>query len=347
MQSASFFRKPVQVDVRPEFVHYLVTGGAGFIGSHLVDALLEQGHRVTVLDDLSTGSLANLDHHRADPRLEFVQGSILDQPLVARLVSDADAIYHLAAVVGVKHVVDDPLRGMVVNVQGTEIILEEAARCGRKVLVASSSETYGKSVQVPLQEDADTLFGSSTVPRWSYALSKLLDEQLALAYHRQKGLPVVAVRYFNAYGPRLDPRGYGSVVARFISQARRGEPLTIYGDGEQTRTFTYVSDTVAGTMAAMTTPSAVGMVFNIGNNVECSIEVLANKIRGIVNPALAVTYIPYQAAYGAAFEETRRRLPDTARAREILGFQATVPLDEGLRRTIHWFEECFYELIEA
>ena len=328
-------------------MHYLVTGGAGFIGSHLVDALLEQGHRVTVLDDLSTGNRANLEHHLADPRFEFVQGSILDQPLVARLVSAADAIYHLAAVVGVKHVVDDPLRGMVVNVQGTETLLEEASRCGRKVLVASSSEAYGKSVRVPLQEDADALLGPSTVPRWSYALSKLLDEQLALAYYRQKGLPVVIVRYFNAYGPRLDPRGYGSVVARFISQAHQGVPLTIYGDGEQTRTFTYVSDTVAGTMAAMTTPAAVGRVFNIGNSVECSIEVLADKIREIVNPELAVTHVPYQAAYGSAFEETRRRLPDTTRAQEILGFRAFVPLDEGLRRTICWFEECCHELIEA
>lgn len=327
--------------------HLLVTGGAGFIGSNLVDVLLASGQRVTVLDDLSTGKLENIASHLHDPAFRFVRGSILDAPLLVNLAADVDAIYHLAAVVGVKYVVEDPLKGMVVNVRGTENVLDAALAFGCKVLVASSSEAYGKSVQVPLQEAADTLLGPTIVPRWSYALSKLLDEQLALAYHRQKGLPTVVVRYFNAYGPRLDPKGYGSVVARFISQAFAGGPLTVYGDGQQTRAFTYVEDTVRGTIAAMTTPAAEGKVFNIGNGSESRIVMLAEKVKEALGADLEIICIPYKDVYGPDFEETLRRLPDTARASDILGFEAGVSLEEGLRRTIHWFEECRDELIEA
>ncbi len=323
----------------------LVTGGAGFIGSNLVDALLAAGHDVTVLDDLSTGRIANLAHLQENRHFHFVRGSVLDVPLVQRLIEAAEAVYHLAAVVGVKHVLNDPLHGMLVNVQGTENILAAAARRQCKVLIVSSSEVYGKSMAVPFAEDDDVQLGSSMVPRWSYALSKLLDEHLALAYHRQRGLPVVAVRYFNAYGPRLDPNGYGSVVARFVMQALTGQPLTIYGSGQQTRCFTYVADTVRGTIAAMTEPAGEGRVFNIGNDGESTIETLAQKIQAIAGVTTDIIYVPYTQAYGAAFEETQRRWPDNRCAREILHFAPSVTLDEGLRYTIRWFEEHFDELI--
>jgi len=327
--------------------HYLVTGGAGFIGSHLVDLLLAAGYRVTVVDDLSVGKLRNIAHHHNNPHFCFVKGSILDAPLMEELASQVQGIYHLAAVVGVKYVVDDPLRGMKVNVRGTETVLEAALAHSCKVLTVSSSETYGKSPQIPLSEDADLLMGPASVPRWSYAVSKLLDEHLALAYHRQRGLPVVVVRYFNAYGPRLDPRGYGSVVARFITQALTGQPLTIYGTGEQTRSFTYVGDTARGTQLAMETPAAEGRVFNIGNGREISIAALAEQIRALVPGTAAPVQIPYAEAYGADFEEAQRRLPDTSRAAEILGFKAQVSLEAGLEQTIRWFEEQGDELITA
>lgn len=327
--------------------HYLVTGGAGFIGSHLVDTLLAAGHTVTVLDDFSTGKLANLQHSLEHPHFRLVRGTVLDAPLVERLVAQADAIYHLAAVVGVKYVVEDPLRGMLVNVQGTETVLAAAARYQRKVLVASSSEAYGKSTRVPLCEHEETVLGPTSVPRWSYALSKLLDEQLALAYWRQLGLPTVMVRYFNAYGPRLDPRGYGSVIARFIKQALIGEPLTVYADGQQTRSFTFVADTVRGTMAAMETPAGEGQVFNIGYAQETTVLELARLICTLIGSSSEIKSIPYEQVYGPAFEETRCRRPDPTRAREVLGFSAQVPLVAGLQMTIPWFEEHRDELIQA
>ena len=325
--------------------HFLVTGGAGFIGSHLCDALLESGHRVTVLDDLSTGRRRNIAHLSAHPRFRFVEGSILDGELVERLVAEVDRVYHLAAVVGVKHVLDDPLRGMIVNLNGTERVLEAALERGCKVLIASSSEVFGKSVAVPFDEEDDTVLGPTRVPRWSYALTKLLDEHLALAYHRQHGLPTVVVRYFNAYGPRIDPRGYGSVVAHFLGQALSGRPLTVYGNGQQTRAFTFVGDTVRGTMAAMETEAAVGQVFNIGNGQEWTVEALAELVRALIPQAGPIRHIPFEEVYGPDFEETRRRAPATGRAERLLGFRAQVPLEEGLRRTIPWFKEHLDELI--
>lgn len=325
--------------------HFLVTGGAGFIGSHLVDQLLDAGHRVTVLDDLSVGKLQNLASRLEASALRFIEGSILDEALVDSLAAEVDAIYHLAAVVGVKYVVEDPLRGMQVNVRGTETVLEAAARYQRKVLIVSSSEIYGKPLELPLREVAPSVLGGTHVPRWSYAVSKLLDEHLAFAYYRQRGLPTVAVRYFNAYGPRLDPRGYGSVVARFITQALTGQPLTVYGDGQQTRSFTYVQDTVRGTMAAMETPEAVGQVFNIGNAQEFTITQVAETIRALVGANSGIVYLPYAQAFGEDFEDTPRRVPDPQRARTVLGFEAQTPFEEGLRATIRWFEEHRDELI--
>lgn len=325
----------------------LATGGAGFIGSHLVDALLDEGHEVVVLDNLSVGKPRGFEHHLGDSRFQFVEGSVLDASLMGDLVAQVDAVYHLAAVVGVKYIVDSPLLGMQVNIKGTENVLEAAQRTGVKVLVASSSEVYGKSTQIPFKEEDNAVLGPTSVSRWSYALSKMLDEHLAFAHTRQTGLPTVAVRYFNAYGPRLDPKGYGSVMARFVTQALRGQPLSIYGDGLQTRSFTYVKDTVRGTIAAMTSDSGVGQAFNIGYPVESTIAALADLVRDVVGTGVGVTYIPYDRAFGSDFEDTRRRLPDVARARELLGFEASISLADGLPATVQWFKEQRDELDSA
>jgi len=325
----------------------LVTGGAGFIGSHLVDALLDAGYEIIVLDDLSVGKRHNFEHHLGNTRFQFIEGSVLDTHLVRELTAQVDAIYHLAAVVGVKYIVDDPVRGMQVNIKGTENVLEAAQRTGAKVLVASSSEVYGKSTQVPFKEEDNAILGATSVPRWSYALSKMLDEQLAFAYTRQTGLPTVAVRYFNAYGIRLDPQGYGSVIARFITQALRGQPLSVYGDGLQTRSFTYVGDTVRGTIAAMTSDKAVGQAFNIGYPTEVTIVALADLVRDLVGTGVDVTHIPYERVFGADFEEARRRCPDVSRARALLGFEASISLSDGLPVTVKWFKEHRDELNSA
>ncbi|MCS7282669.1 MAG: NAD-dependent epimerase/dehydratase family protein [Anaerolineae bacterium] len=327
-------------------MNVLVTGGAGFIGSHLVDALMVEGHEVVVLDDLSVGKLENVAHHLFSDRFRFVRDSVLNEAVLEPLVRWADVVFHLAAVVGVKYVVEDPLRAIRVNIRGTENVLDLAFRYGVRTVVASSSEVYGKSTHVPLREDNDRLLGPTTVPRWSYADAKAIDEYIALAYARQ-GLPVTIVRYFNAYGPRLDPRGYGSVVARFFTQALRGEPLTIYGDGQQTRSFTYVSDTVRGTILAGTKPEAAGQIFNIGSDREITINDLAQRILELTGSRSEIVHVPYSEAYGPDFEETRRRVPDVSRAREVLGFEARIPLEEGLRRTLEWFRRTVLASLEV
>ena len=314
----------------------LVTGGAGFIGSNLVDALMEQGHEVTVIDNLSVGKASNIEHHLESDRFHFVNDSILNTGTLERLIRQVDLIYHLAAVVGVKYVVEDPLNAIIANVRGTENVLELAFKYWVRAVIASSSEIYGKSTEVPLREDSDRLLGPTTVSRWSYSDAKAIDEYFALAYAK-KGLPVTVLRYFNAYGPRLDPTGYGSVIARFITQALRGEPLTIYGDGEQTRCFTYVAEAVEGTIRAATVREAPGQVINIGSNQETSVNELAQLIRRLTGSRSEIVHVPYASAYGLHFEETRRRVPDVAWAREILGFEAKVPLEEGLHRTLAWF----------
>lgn len=314
----------------------LVTGGAGYIGSHLTDALITAGHTVTVLDNLSIGQISNISHLFDHSRFRFVCDTILNTSLVDRLVADTDAVYHLAAIVGVKYVVENPLKCIVTNVRGTETVLESAYRYWRRVVIASSSEVYGKSEKAPLSEDDDSLLGPTAVGRWSYALGKALDEHLAFAYHRQ-GLPVSVVRYFNSYGPRLDPRGYGSVVARFINQALDDQPITVFDDGRQTRCFTYIDDTVRGTLLVGTLSQAEGKAFNIANSRETSILELAQMVRDVVNPEVEIEHVPYTQAYGALFEETRRRVPDPRRARDLLGFEAEISLEEGLRRTTDWF----------
>jgi UDP-glucose 4-epimerase len=316
----------------------LVTGGAGFIGSHLVDRLIADGHNVTVIDDLSVGTIDNIEHHLDNDRFRFVCDSILNETTLDGLVRKSEQIYHLAAVVGVKYVVENPLRGILTNVRGTENVLALAYKYWVPTLVASSSEVYGKSTAVPLSEEDDRLLGPTSVGRWSYSDSKALDEYIAFAY-AGKGLPTTAVRYFNVYGARLDPRGYGSVIAKFVTQARQGGPLTVYGDGRQTRCFTFFSDAVEGTVRVANTPGAVGMVFNVGSNRETSVLELSEMIRARVNPDASIEFSSYQQIYGVPFEESQRRVPDIERAAEILGFRATTPFEEGLDRTIAWFEE--------
>lgn len=314
----------------------LVTGGAGFIGSHLVDALLAGGWQVVVLDNLSTGRLANLAHLTGEPRLTFVEGDVCDAGLVGRLVRGCEVVYHLAAVVGVKYVLDDPLGGIYTNVHGTENVLAAAARHGARVCFASTSELYGLSKDVPFAEPSARVLGPTWVPRWSYATAKALGEHLCFAYHA-RGLAVSIVRYFNAYGPRLHPAGYGSVVARFIGQALAGEPLTVHGDGRQSRAFTYVADSVRGTILAGTEAAALGEAFNIGGDVETSIVDLARAIVDLTGSPSPISFQPYEAAYGPNFADPQRRLPDVTKARRLLGFSAQVPLAEGLARTIAWF----------
>jgi len=314
----------------------LVTGGAGFIGSHLVDGLLADGWQVVVLDNLSTGRLANLAHLAHERRLTFVEGDVCDAGLVARVVRGCQVVFHLAAVVGVKYVLDNPLGGIHTNVCGTENVLAAAARYGARVCFASTSELYGQNSTVPFAEDSPRVLGPTWIPRWSYATAKALGEHLCFAYHK-RGLQVSVVRYFNAYGPRLHPAGYGSVVARFITQALAGEPLTVHGDGRQSRAFTYVADTVRGTILAGTQTAALGQAFNIGAEAETSIVELAHTIVALTGSSSVVSFQPYEAAYGPNFADPQRRLPDVGKARRLLGFSAQVPLADGLARTIDWF----------
>lgn len=314
----------------------LVTGGAGFIGSHLVDALCEAGHEVQVIDDLSAGRVANIQH-RLD-EIEFVNGSILDAPLVEQHVRRAQVVFHLAAAVGVRKIVDDPLESLLVNTRGTELVLAMCFRHWRKVVVASTSEVYGKTTKVPMHEDDERVLGPTTIHRWSYSTAKAIDEHLAFAY-AAVGLPVVVLRYFNAYGPRLDEKGYGSVLANFLRQALAGVPLTVHGDGRQTRCFTHIDDIVRGTLAAAFTEEAAARVVNLGSAAEITIRELAETIREAVGSDSEVVMTPYEDYYGPGFEDTRRRVPDTTRARELLGWEATVPLEEGLARTIEWWQK--------
>ena len=316
----------------------LVTGGAGYIGSHLVDMLLDHGHDVTVLDNLSTGKIANLAH--CLERVTFVNGSILDEALVDRLVERNDLVYHLAAAVGVKHIVDRPLESLLTNARGTEVVLAACHRWWRKVLVASTSEVYGKTSKIPMVEDDDRVLGSTKIHRWGYSTAKAIDEHLAFAYADQ-GLPVTAVRYFNSYGPRIDPRGYGTVVAAFLGQALSGQPLTVYGDGTQTRCFTFIDDTVRGTFQAGMSSATEGTVINLGNPNEITILELAERISRLVGSDAGLRFVSYEERFGKDFEDTGRRVPDVTRARELLGWEPRVDLDEGLSRTLDWWKQTF------
>lgn len=313
----------------------LVTGGAGYIGSHLIDRLLDSGEEVFAIDNLSTGKIANIQHHLGYDRFHFLNDTILDERLLDHLVSQVDLVYHLAALVGVKYVVADPLAAIKTNVTGTEVVLNAAFKYWKKVVLASTSEIYGKSTTPPFREEDDRVLGPTAVGRWSYSTSKAIDEHFAFAY-ACKGLPMVIVRYFNSYGPRLDEKGYGSVVANFVRQALRGEPITVHGDGLQSRCFTYIDDTVEGTLLAGEAKAAEGLVFNIANDSETTILELAQTIKRLTGSRSEITFVPYQEYYGEGFEDTRRRIPAIDRAKEVLGFVPQVALEEGLTRTIAW-----------
>ncbi len=314
-------------------MHILITGGAGFIGSYLAEALLERGDQVSVIDDLSTGSIANIRHIKGLPGFHYVLDTITNEAILAELVDEADVIVHLAAAVGVELVVQSPVRTIETNVNGTEVVLKWAAKKGKKVLIASTSEVYGKSTQIPFREDADLVLGPSSMSRWSYACSKLLDEFLALAYHRERDLPAIVVRFFNTVGPRQTGR-YGMVIPRFVRAAIRDEPLHVYGDGQQTRCFTYVGDVVGALMSLLDHPDAIGQVFNIGNPEEVSITALAERVIQLSESNSTIKFLPYDQAYGAGFEDMRRRVPSIAKLQALTGYQPTLNLDSILLRVI-------------
>jgi nucleoside-diphosphate-sugar epimerase len=315
----------------------VITGGAGFIGSHLAERLLADGHHVTVVDNLSTGSLTNVRHLLADPAFELVTESVLDEALMGYLVQRCDRVYHLAAAVGVRWIIDHPLLSIRTNIRATEVVLEQASRYEKPVLIASTSEVYGKNDSGPLREDDDSIIGSTRIARWLYANSKATDEFLALAYHREQGLPVVIVRFFNTIGPRQTGQ-YGMVVPRFVQQALRDEPLTVYGDGQQTRCFTDVRDTVEAVVRLMETPAAVGEVFNVGNSAEVTIEELARRVVRRTGSTAPLRYVPYEQVYEQGFEDMRRRVPDGSKLRATIGFAPEIPLDHALDSIIEAYQ---------
>ena len=308
----------------------LITGGAGFIGSHLAERLLADGWEVYVIDDLSTGCIGNLDAARSNQRLHVTLDSIDNQPALMELVDRADVVYHLAAAVGVKLIVDDPVRTIETNIHGTEVLLCHCAKKGKKVMLASTSEVYGKGSRKTFAEGDDLVFGPTTRARWSYGCSKAIDEFLALAYCRTRGLPVVIMRFFNTVGPRQVGQ-YGMVVPRFVQQALDGGPITVYGDGRQVRCFTHVADVVEAVVRLTDCPEAVGEIFNVGSGQPVTIDQLAERVRDLVNPDADIVHIPYEEAYGPGFEDIRVRVPDVSKLKKAVGFEPTRDLDRILR----------------
>ena len=307
----------------------LITGGAGFIGSHLVESLIAEGVEVYVLDDLSTGAVRNLDEVRSDPRLHLHLDDIDNGPLLTELVDRADVVFHLAAAVGVKLIVEDPVRTIETNIHGTEMILSRCARKRKKILLASTSEVYGKGQDASFSEEDDLVFGATTKSRWSYGCSKAIDEFLGLAYWNEHGLPVVIARFFNTVGPRQVGQ-YGMVVPRFVQQALDGGPITVYGDGEQVRCFAHVSDVVWAMRSLMDCGEAVGQIFNVGSNQAVTINQLAEKVRELVNPDVEVVHIPYAEAYAEGFEDIRYRVPDVGKLKRAIGFEPKYDLEHIL-----------------
>jgi UDP-glucose 4-epimerase len=301
---------------------YLVTGGAGFIGSHLVDALIDRGDSVIAVDNLTTGSLGNLQSVVGHPNLRFVAGSVLDEPLVDELVHQCDVVVHLAATVGVRLIVQQPLRSFTNNIRASEVVIGAAHRYRRKILIASTSEIYGKNGSRPLREDDDRLLGPPSVSRWSYSTSKAVDEILAFAFHRERGLPTIVARLFNTVGPRQSA-AYGMVVPRLVRQAVSGAPLTVYGDGRQSRCFCHVSDIVSALLLLLDENRAVGEAFNIGSSEEVTILDLAREIKELSGSDSPIELVPYQDVYDEGFEDMRRRVPDTSKIRSLTGWTST------------------------
>jgi UDP-glucose 4-epimerase len=307
-------------------VKVFITGGAGFIGSHLSERLLADGHDVLILDDLSTGSIRNVDHLIGREGFDYRIGSARDEPLVAELVDRCDVTVHLAAAVGVQLIVDRPVHTIETNVHGTEVVLGAVARKAKPILIASTSEVYGKSAKIPFAEDDDLVLGSTGNSRWAYACSKALDEWLALAYARERGVPVIATRLFNTVGPRQTGR-YGMVVPRLVGQALRGEPITVFGDGGQSRCFAHVRDVVEALYRLLQTPEAVGQVVNVGNDREVTILELARLVREVAGSESEIVHVPYDQAYGVGFEDMRRRVPSVSKLRRTIGFAPSTPLE--------------------
>jgi UDP-glucose 4-epimerase len=316
----------------------LVTGGAGFIGSHLCELLIHNGHQVVAIDDLSTGRLENLQHLLPMQGFQFVRETITNSQVLDRLTSEADILIHLAAVVGVQLIVEDPVHTIATNIMGTEAVLTTANRYHCKVMLASTSEVYGKGYKVPFNEEDDCVMGPTSHSRWSYATSKAIDEFLGLAYYHQFGLPVVVMRFFNTVGPRQTGR-YGMVLPRFVRQALAGDPITIYGDGEQGRCFSDVADIIGAVVKLADHPGAVGQVFNIGSTEEVTICQLAERVLEATRSSSKIVYVPYDEAYAPGFEDMRRRVPDLTKINNLIGYEPRYTLDDILRRVISYERE--------
>jgi UDP-glucose 4-epimerase len=314
----------------------LITGGAGFIGSHLAEALLAAGHQVMVIDDLSTGSFDNIAHLKGQPGFTYTIDTVMNEPVLAELIDQCDVVYHLAAAVGVRLIVESPGRTIETNVHGTEVVLKHAAKKQRTVVIASTSEVYGKSEAIPFREDGDIALGPTVKHRWAYACSKALDEFLALAYWKENRLPVIIVRFFNTVGPRQTGR-YGMVVPNFVRQALAGEPITVFGDGTQTRCFTYVGDVVGALVKIVGREDALGKVYNLGNTEEVSMRELAERVKALTGSRSPIVTVPYDQAYESGFEDMQRRVPDIGKIHDLIGYEPKVSLDEILGLVIEHF----------
>jgi UDP-glucose 4-epimerase len=314
----------------------LITGGAGFIGSHLSEALLDGGHEVLILDNLSTGSIDNIAHIKGRPGFEYFIDTVQNEPLLAELIDRSDVVFHFAAAVGVKLIVEQPVYTIETNVHGTEVVLTHANKKKKLVVIASTSEVYGKSDKVPFREDADLVLGPTTKHRWAYACSKAIDEFLALAYWKERKLPVIIVRFFNTVGPRQTGQ-YGMVIPNFVRQALAGEPITVFGDGTQQRAFTHVHDVVGALLKIVVEPTAVGQVFNIGNTEEISIRALADRVKELTGSQSIIKLIPYDQAYESGFEDMPRRVPDLSKIKKLIGYETKHNLDDILTQVIDYF----------
>jgi UDP-glucose 4-epimerase len=314
----------------------LITGGAGFIGSHLTEALLAAGHEVLILDNLSTGSIENIVHLKGKPGFEYFVDSVQNEPLLAELIDRSDVVFHFAAAVGVKLIVEQPVHTIETNVHGTEVVLKHANKKKKLVVIASTSEVYGKSNDVPFREDADLVMGATLKHRWAYACSKAIDEFLALAYWKERKLPVIIVRFFNTVGPRQTGQ-YGMVIPNFVRQALAGQPITVFGDGTQSRAFTHVSDVVGALLKLVADPKSVGQVFNIGNTEEITMLSLAERVKALTGSESPIKLVPYDEAYESGFEDMPRRVPDLRKVRDAIGYEPRNTLDDILVQVIDYF----------
>jgi UDP-glucose 4-epimerase len=314
----------------------LITGGAGFIGSHLSEALLDAGHHVIILDNLSTGSIDNITHLKGRAGFSYHIESVNNEPLLAELIDQADVVFHFAAAVGVRLIVEQPVHTIETNVHGTEVVLKHANKKKKLVFLASTSEVYGKSDDVPFREDSDLVLGATAKHRWAYACSKAIDEFLALAYWKERKLPIVIVRFFNTVGPRQTGQ-YGMVIPNFVRQALAGEAITVFGDGTQSRSFTHVTDVVGALIALMNEPKAIGQVINIGHTEEITIRALAERVRSLAGSTSSIRLVPYDEAYESGFEDMPRRLPDLSKIQSMIGYRPKFSLDDILVHVIEYF----------